>query len=275
MTGDEVNDCPAMSKAHVGIAMGLSGCTVSKKTADMILLDDNFATIVAGIEEGRLVFDNLKKSIAYTLSSNIPETIPFLMFITFGMPLALGTTTIICIDLGTDIFPSISLAYEHPESDLMKRPPRNPYTEKLVGMRLISNACGQIGMIQAFAGFFTYLVIMSEHGFLPNKLFDLRKTWDSVSINDLQDSYGQEWTYQDRKILENTCHTAFFVTIVMVQLVDALICKTRKLSIFSQGLQNQYLNAALVFEALLAIFLSYTPGMDKALQMYAEDRFLT
>ena len=135
-------------------------------------------------------------------------------------------------------------------------------------MRLISNACGQIGMIQAFAGFFTYLVIMSEHGFLPNKLFDLRKTWDSVSINDLQDSYGQEWTYQDRKILENTCHTAFFVTIVMVQLVDALICKTRKLSIFSQGLQNQYLNAALVFEALLAIFLSYTPGMDKALQMY-------
>ena len=104
--------------------------------------------------------------------------------------------------------------------------------------------------------------------FLPNKLFDLRKTWDSVSINDLQDSYGQEWTYQDRKILENTCHTAFFVTIVMVQLVDALICKTRKLSIFSQGLQNQYLNAALVFEALLAIFLSYTPGMDKALQMY-------
>ena len=268
VTGDEVNDCPAMSKAHVGIAMGLSGCTVSKKTADMILLDDNFATIVAGIEEGRLVFDNLKKSIAYTLSSNIPETIPFLMFITFGMPLALGTTTIICIDLGTDIFPSISLAYEHPESDLMKRPPRNPYTEKLVGMRLISNACGQIGMIQAFAGFFTYLVIMSEHGFLPNKLFDLRKTWDSVSINDLQDSYGQEWTYQDRKILENTCHTAFFVTIVMVQLVDALICKTRKLSIFSQGLQNQYLNAALVFEALLAIFLSYTPGMDKALQMY-------
>ena len=268
VTGDGVNDCPAMKKADVGIAMGICGSTVSKKAADLILLDDNFATIVAGIEEGRLIFDNLKKSIVYTLTSNIPEMTPFLMFIIMGIPLALGTVTIICIDLGTDIVPAISLAYELPESDIMKRHPRNQYTEKLVGSKLISMAFGQIGMIQACAGFLTYFVIMADHGFFPSRLIGLRKYWDSVSINDLEDSYGQEWTYQDRKALEYTCHTAFFVSIVIVQWSDVIVCKTRKLSVLSQGMNNLTLNFALIFETLLAIFLSYTPGMDKALRMY-------
>jgi sodium/potassium-transporting ATPase subunit alpha len=248
--------------------MGISGSTVSKKTADMILLDDNFATIVAGIEEGRLVFDNLKKSIAYTLSSNVPELFPFIFFIILGIPLALGTITIICIDLGTDILPAISLAYEEPETDLMKRPPRNPFTDRLVGSKLIGMACAQIGMIQAFAGFFTYIVIMAEHGFYPLKLIGLRKSWDSISINDLEDSFAQEWTYQDRKSLEYTCHTGFFVSIVVVQWADAIICKTRKNSIFSQGMKNFALNFSLIFETVLAVFLCYTPGMDTALQMY-------
>jgi sodium/potassium-transporting ATPase subunit alpha len=248
--------------------MGISGSTVSKKAADLILLDDNFATIVAGIEEGRLIFDNLKKSIAYTLTSNIPEMLPFLMFIILGIPLALGTVAIVCIDLGTDIVPAISLAYEVPESDLMRRPPRNPFTDKLVGSKLISMSFGQIGMIQAAAGFFTYTVIMAEHGFMPQRLIGIRKAWDAISINDLEDSFGQEWTYQDRKSLEYTCHTAFFVSIVVVQWSDAIICKTRKLSIFSQGMTNWILNFALIFETSLAIFLSYTPGMHKALRMY-------
>ena len=268
VTGDGVNDCPAIKKADVGIAMGICGSAVTKKAADLILLDDNFATIVAGIEEGRLIFDNLKKSIVYSLTSNIPEMTPFLMFIIMGIPLALGTVTIICIDLGTDIVPAISLAYELPEHDLMKRHPRNPYTQKLVGEKLISMAFGQIGMMQAFAGFFTYFIIMAEHGFLPMRLIGLRKEWDSVSINDLEDSYGQNWTYQDRKSLEYTCHTAFFVSIVIVQWSDVIICKTRSLSIFRQGMNNWTLNFALIFETVLAIFLSYTPGMAKALRMY-------
>lgn len=124
VTGDGVNDSPAIKKANIGISMGIMGSEVSKNAADMILLDDNFASIVSGVEEGRLIFDNLKKSIAYTIQSNIPEITPFLAFIIFAIPLPLTTFLILAIDLGTDMLPAISMAYEKPEADIMKRPPR-------------------------------------------------------------------------------------------------------------------------------------------------------
>merc|ERR1711935_1056796 len=172
VTGDGVNDSPAIKKADIGIAMG-SGSDVAKNAADMLLLDDNFSSIVNGVEEGRLIFDNLKKSIAYTLSSNIPEISPFLFFIIFQVPLPLSTVLILCIDLGTDMVPAISFAYENPELDIMERYPRNAKRDHLVNAKLISFAYLQIGIVQASAGFFTYFYILHDYGVRPSTTFAL------------------------------------------------------------------------------------------------------
>uniref|UniRef100_A0A3Q3SW08 Sodium/potassium-transporting ATPase subunit alpha n=1 Tax=Mastacembelus armatus TaxID=205130 RepID=A0A3Q3SW08_9TELE len=268
VTGDGVNDSPALKKADIGVAMGITGSDVSKQAADMILLDDNFASIVTGVEEGRLIFDNLKKSIVYTLSSKIPEMSPFLFFVITDIPLPLGTVTILFIDLGTDVVPAISLAYEKAESDIMKRQPRNAKTDKLVNQKLISVAYGQIGMIQATAGFYTYFVIMAENGFRTLDLVGLRVFWNSKEIDDLEDSYGQQWTYEQRKVIEFTCHTAYFVTVVVVHWATLLIAKTRRNSIIHQGMTNRVLIFGLFEETALAAFLSYCPGMEVALRMY-------
>lgn len=178
VTGDGVNDSPALKKADIGIAMGITGSEVSKQAADMILLDDNFATIVTGIEEGRRIFDNMKKTVSYILAGNVTEIYPFVLYATVGFPLAISTITALMIALGTDMVPAISLSYEDAECDIMKIKPRNAKKDRLVDSKLLLRAYLMVGIIASSAAFFSYFVSMMEDGYTPLMLFNSRSRWN-------------------------------------------------------------------------------------------------
>lgn len=150
-----MNDSPAIKKADIGVAMG-SGSDVAKNAADILLLDDDFSSIVAGVECGRVMYDNLKKSIAYGLCVNMPELWPVIFYIIFRIPVPLSTLLMLVICVGTDIAPAIALAYENGELDIMERMPRSPKRDHLVNKKLVAYCYMQMGCFEVAAGMFAY-----------------------------------------------------------------------------------------------------------------------
>jgi len=167
VTGDGVNDSPAIKQGDIGISMGISGSDVTKDAADMVLLNDDFSSIVDGCEEGRKIFDNLKKSVVYLLNANIPEMVPFLLSVVCTFPTPISSLFMLVICVGTDILPAISLAYEPAELEIMTRMPRKK-TDHMVTLRLMVHSYGLMGWFACGGGMASYFIVMNFFGFLPS-----------------------------------------------------------------------------------------------------------